>query len=148
MTYLHDSPLRVHGNLCTSNCLIDSRWVVKLSDFGLYAFKKGGYTNHHNGCDGGNNNLNDNNDMYEEDMLIPVRRGSTDSKKISVKYESELSLNILRFFFINFLFSIELLYKAPELLRTVSNFNTILIPGTQKGDVYSFAIILYEIYTR
>lgn len=95
MTYLHDSPLRVHGNLCTSNCLIDSRWVVKLSDFGLYAFKKGGSSNnhhhnhHHQSYDGGNNNLSDNKDYYEEDMMIPVRRGSTDSRKFTVKYESE-----------------------------------------------------------
>lgn len=41
MLYLHDSPLRYHGALSSSNCLIDSRWVVKLSDFGLQAFKKG-----------------------------------------------------------------------------------------------------------
>lgn len=41
MIYLHESPLRYHGALCTSNCLIDSRWVVKLTDFGLHAFKKG-----------------------------------------------------------------------------------------------------------
>lgn len=95
MTYLHDSPLRVHGNLCTSNCLIDSRWVVKLSDFGLYAFKKGGSShqnNYHHSCDGGNNNLSDNNEVYEEDMMMPVRRGSTDSKKFSVKYESEMNV--------------------------------------------------------
>lgn len=39
--YLHESPIRFHGSLCTSNLLIDSRWVVKLSDFGLFAFKKG-----------------------------------------------------------------------------------------------------------
>ncbi len=94
MTYLHDSPLRVHGNLCTSNCLIDSRWVVKLSDFGLYAFKKGGSdsciaVNNHS-CDGANFNLNDNNEIYDEDMLLlPVRRGSTDSKKSTLKYESK-----------------------------------------------------------
>lgn len=61
---------------------------MKLSDFGLYAFKKGGNTA--NGCDSGNNNnLHDNNDLYEEDMMIPVRRGSTDSKKFTVKYESK-----------------------------------------------------------
>jgi tRNA A-37 threonylcarbamoyl transferase component Bud32 len=88
MTYLHESTLRIHGNLCTSNCLIDSRWVVKLTDFGLYAFKKGGQNNNH-GCESGNNNLHDNNEFYEEDMMIPVRRGSTDSKKFSVKYESK-----------------------------------------------------------
>jgi hypothetical protein len=59
---------------------------VKLSDFGLYAFKKGG--SYYQGGEGGNNNLNDH-EFYEEDMMIPVRRGSTDSKKISVKYESK-----------------------------------------------------------
>jgi guanylate cyclase, other len=147
MTYLHESPLRCHGNLCTANCLIDSRWVVKLSDFGLYAFKKGGRTS--TGCENvHNNNLHDNNDLYEEDMMIPVRRGSTDSKKFTVKYESEPNIaHKSKSLIANRIF-VELLYKAPELLRTVSNFNTILIPGTPRGDIYSFAIILYEIHTR
>jgi Protein tyrosine and serine/threonine kinase len=93
MTYLHDSSIRCHGNLCTANCLIDSRWVVKLSDFGLYAFKRGGgggVSVNENGCDSGNNNnLHDNNDFYDDEIMIPVRRGSADSRKITVKYESE-----------------------------------------------------------
>lgn len=41
MIYLHDSPVRFHGALNTSNCLVDSRWVVKLADFGLKEFKRG-----------------------------------------------------------------------------------------------------------
>lgn len=41
MIYIHESTLKFHGSLCTSNCLIDPRWVVKLSDFGLEAFKRG-----------------------------------------------------------------------------------------------------------
>ncbi|PRD32773.1 UNVERIFIED_CONTAM: Gyc32E [Trichonephila clavipes] len=39
--YLHDSQLRSHGNLKSSNCLVDSRWVVKISDFGLHELKFG-----------------------------------------------------------------------------------------------------------
>lgn len=41
MTYLHDSSLRSHGNLKSSKCLVDSRWVVKIADFGLHELKFG-----------------------------------------------------------------------------------------------------------
>lgn len=42
-------------------------------------------------------------------------------------------------------FYTELLYRAPELLRAGP---PSLVPGTQKGDSYSFGIVLYEIHTR
>lgn len=37
--YLHDSLIGYHGNLKVTNCLVDSRWVLKLSDFGLQVFR-------------------------------------------------------------------------------------------------------------
>ena len=41
MIYLHDSSIGCHGNLKSSNCLVDSRWTVKVSDFGLKELKIG-----------------------------------------------------------------------------------------------------------
>ncbi|XP_068148784.1 speract receptor [Drosophila tropicalis] len=94
--YLHESPIRFHGSLCTSNCLVDSRWVVKLTDFGLFAFKQG------------------------------IEDSSTDMQHMSAK-------------------CLKLLYRAPELLRQGPSS---LVMGTQRGDAYSFAIILYEMHVR
>ncbi|XP_067620043.1 uncharacterized protein [Eurosta solidaginis] len=38
MRYLHASPLRVHGTLTSRNCVVDARWVLKITDYGLSSF--------------------------------------------------------------------------------------------------------------
>ena len=35
MGYLHSSPINSHGRLTSSNCVIDSRFVLKITGFGL-----------------------------------------------------------------------------------------------------------------
>ncbi|KAH3863877.1 hypothetical protein DPMN_026882, partial [Dreissena polymorpha] len=92
MAYLHDSEVRSHGKLKSSNCVVDSRWVLKITDFGLHEFLDG-------------------EDEEDEGDFAKYRN---------------------------------LLWKAPELLRMERSPRR----GTQEGDVYSFAIILYEIHGR
>ncbi|KAL5018501.1 hypothetical protein ScPMuIL_004223 [Solemya velum] len=91
MIYLHDSELKSHGRLKSSNCVVDSRWVLKLTDYGLQEFLEGAEEN------------------VEE-----------------------------------YAFYRNLLWRAPELLRE----KNMTSGGTVEGDVYSFAIILYEIQGR
>ncbi|RWS19310.1 Csa-Guanyl Cyclase 5-like protein, partial [Leptotrombidium deliense] len=90
MTYLHESDLKVHGNLKSSNCVVTSRWVLQVTDFGLHQLR----------C--------------------------------SADFESINSQSYYR----------RLLWTAPELLKCS------LYKGTQKGDVYAFAIIIHEIFVR
>ncbi|XP_042913598.1 atrial natriuretic peptide receptor 1 [Parasteatoda tepidariorum] len=92
MAYLHSSEIRSHGNLKSTNCVVDSRFVLKITDFGLHGLR-----------------IYDENE--NEDSYAHWRRK---------------------------------LWTAPELLRM----HNPPLEGTQKGDVYSFAIIAHEIVVR
>ena len=39
LAYLHSSEIRSHGNLKSSNCVVDSRFVLKITDFGLHSLR-------------------------------------------------------------------------------------------------------------
>ncbi|XP_034296183.1 guanylate cyclase 2G-like [Pantherophis guttatus] len=90
MLFIHNSPLKSHGNLKPTNCLVDSRMQIKLCDFGLWELK--------------------------------YRRKS----RIITEEETNYA---------------DLYWTAPELLRM----EEYPFHGTQKGDVYSFAIIMREL---
>uniref|UniRef100_A0AAY4CW71 Guanylate cyclase n=1 Tax=Denticeps clupeoides TaxID=299321 RepID=A0AAY4CW71_9TELE len=90
MVYLHNSVILSHGNLKSSNCVVDNRFVLKITDYGLSSFRTE--------CD-----LEDTHSYY--------------AKK---------------------------LWRAAELLRMECPPGR----GTQKGDVYSFGIILQEVAQR
>ncbi|KAK2518221.1 atrial natriuretic peptide receptor 1 [Columba guinea] len=90
MQFLHNGVIVSHGNLKSSNCVVDSRFVLKITDYGLESFR--------------------------------VAPDGDDSHALFAKK----------------------LWTAPELLRMESP----PARGTQKGDVYSFGIILQEIALR
>ncbi|XP_039282700.1 atrial natriuretic peptide receptor 1 isoform X3 [Nilaparvata lugens] len=93
MCFLHSSDIRSHGSLKSSNCVVDSRFVLKIADFGLRTLRE-------------SDDAGDQSDSYA--------------------------------------FWRKLLWTAPELLRMRHP----PPEGSQKGDVYSFAIIVHEIVTR
>ncbi|XP_055935780.1 guanylate cyclase 32E-like [Argiope bruennichi] len=92
MIYIHDSEIISHGNLKSSNCIVDNRWMLKITDFGLHEFRA------------------------NQDLPADVQ----DVRNRSI------------------------MWRAPELLKKLSYHPR----GTQKGDVYSFGIILFEILGR
>ncbi|XP_046575738.1 atrial natriuretic peptide receptor 1-like [Haliotis rubra] len=92
MAYLHSSEAKSHGRLKSTNCVVDSRFVVKITDFGLHYFRE------------------TDDDFDEMDFALQQSR----------------------------------LWTSPELLRQQNAPSE----GTQKGDVFSFAIICQEIVYR
>ncbi|KAM8870436.1 atrial natriuretic peptide receptor 1 isoform 3-T3 [Spinachia spinachia] len=91
MLFLHNSVIVSHGKLKSSNCVVDNRFVLKITDYGLSSLRSEG-------------------DLGKDAHAYYAQR----------------------------------LWMAPELLRMEAP----PPQGTQKGDVYSFGIVLQEVALR
>ena len=143
MHFIHLSELKIHGNLKSSNCVVDSRFVLKVTDYSL-------------------GELRANNEDIEDYYAYWKRKYKASTIfRIFLRLSDEmLEINIM-IVVCNFLGK---LWTAPELLRAEyasgnpdknSSANSVLpisssnnLVAVQKGDVYSFAIILHEIVMR
>lgn len=110
MCYLHESEIKVHGNLKSTNCVVTSRWSLQVSDYGLHELREG--------------------QQFENEMQRykgKLARGAWLAGACRVPVSA-------------------LLWTAPELLMA----GAIDRPqrGTQKGDVFSFGVVLHEIFSR
>jgi len=39
MAYLHNSDIKSHGRLKSTNCVVDNRFVLKITDFGIHQLR-------------------------------------------------------------------------------------------------------------
>lgn len=99
MLFIHGSDIKCHGNLTSANCVVDSRFTLKITDFG-----------------------------------IPLLQSVVTQDCEEKFYKKQL-------------------WRAPELQSSYGNVSqyassSSFTEGTQKGDVYSFGIIMQEILYR
>lgn len=45
LSHLHGTDIKSHGSLKSSNCVVDSRFVLKITDFGLHTLRTVGEEN-------------------------------------------------------------------------------------------------------
>lgn len=138
MVFLHNSVIVSHGKLKSSNCVVDNRFVLKITDYGLSSFRSEGESGR------------DAHAYYARKFGFIPPDASTLLVVFTLedsKFKNSSIFQVMsKLFFFLYCGSTpsERLWMAPELLRMEAPPPR----GTQKGDVYSFGIILQEVALR
>ncbi|XP_033760364.1 LOW QUALITY PROTEIN: atrial natriuretic peptide receptor 1-like [Pecten maximus] len=130
MTYLHASPIEVHGNLNSSNCVIDGRFVLKITDFGLTRIRQ----------------LEQKVVDHQNQRAIHLLPDISPYQHITYFSIITITVSYCAMFVVHNVCGNTVsaqLWVAPEHLRNLPNRTS-----SHGGDVYSFGIILFEILTR
>ncbi|GMR47297.1 hypothetical protein PMAYCL1PPCAC_17492, partial [Pristionchus mayeri] len=118
--FLHSSPILYHGLLCLQNCLVDSNWTVKLSNFRTERMIS--------------EKLNDVSAVLRKKSQ---RTSNQDSwTEVCVSPSMQRSSPCL-----------EYLQQAPEVIRDILARGEIP-QGNQNADIYALGMVLYQILFR
>ncbi|KAF9416102.1 hypothetical protein BGZ94_010308 [Podila epigama] len=170
MEFLHNSKIEFHGDLHSSNCLITSRWEVKVGGYGLsqlYATQRPGYGRSTTGMiNNSNNNSQPNSPTTASGPMMGMQRNSLRVSSDS-HYHTNGSTSSLHLQQGNHnqgeemmemdethCFAVARTTKEIENGRWVAPENMLRVgnvfhrKATKSGDVYSAGIVFNEIMTR
>lgn len=157
LNYIHTTQLEFHGRLKSTNLVLDSRFTVKITDFGLQSLYS--QIDSLDGDQmGGDYGDGDQESQFDAQSTVSGARDTLSLSVSQVGYNSNRSNSgrtgaraardseAVRRNRANFKgrHSARHLWTAPEHLRGRDS----QIEGSKRGDVYSLAIVFSEIFTR
>lgn len=168
LNFIHTTLLDYHGRLKSTNLVLDSRFTVKITDFGLQHLYSQLDVIDNQLFDRDENELDneDSKDVLGEDDAKTWQISTSKNKKAKIQHD-QLSLSVSqaaynmesvsvrgegsnynelgdRRIFLKNKGASRYFWTAPEHLRDKNPH----FAGSKKGDLYSLAIILFEIFTR
>ncbi|XP_070198846.1 receptor-type guanylate cyclase gcy-13-like [Littorina saxatilis] len=125
LKYIHDSEIKVHGQLRSDTCYVNEHWVCRLSCFGLSKFYE--QQAHINACQ---------HDSVEQKSFILDYSGSLlNAPRLSLGCDESCTFDYSKLF-----------WTAPELVREIAR-NGNAEEYTQQADIYAAGMILKELIT-
>lgn len=167
MNFIHNCLLDYHGRLKSSNCVIDSRFTVKITDFGLHKLYQQAheteYQSDRNVCGDGPLALGLERPGSSVGQVESLRSHCQRGRQLSDNHHIEKAMSTIGDSVSRIMdkdHSISKNGPNPAQNETISSRRYLWIApehlrqryphmeGSKKGDIYSFAIILSEIITR
>uniref|UniRef100_A0A914CUR1 Guanylate cyclase n=1 Tax=Acrobeloides nanus TaxID=290746 RepID=A0A914CUR1_9BILA len=144
--FIHTSQIKYHGLLCLQNCLVDSNWTVKITNYAteeIIADKL-----RHNEIRplgmGSKIKKKKDKDGDEENNEGTENKKKKNKEKERYDDEDDESENFDNFKDTRSITDKKYLQQAPEIIRDLIT-TKFLPPGSQQADIYALGMVLYQI---